>query len=476
MEDYTITYENIVLSTYETEHILSLEMKKDVNKHASLHLIAILSEEKAEEYIYSTGAMTPLTLGNLETDGNLNILFRGVVVSIQISRDGDVYYMELYASGNTYAMDIVAFSRSFQNTGMTIHELISEVMKSYDGGLFKLEIPNEPIGKLVVQYRETDWEFLKRFLSSYGAVIIPDIRAEGLAYYVDVPEQTDEYDVDAFHYTMSKSMDDYLKIKENKWSDVSEIDFITFCIQESRVFQIGDHIKLDGKSLHVRTAEHFLRDGILKSTYYIRRQNGFRCLPTYNAAIIGASINGNVVDVSRDKVMVGLEIDGGGKAAYWFPYSTMSASPDGSGWYCMPEKGDQVRVYFPTSEEHEAYAVSSVSSHQPSPGDKEDPMGNPNVKYLKTASDQVIKFAEDGIIINSGSGMATIFLGNSGNISIYGENNVNVTARETLSLVSQNQLLLGAQESVTLKNEAGASVTLDSGGNINIAGTKIYSN
>jgi Uncharacterized protein conserved in bacteria len=476
MEGDTITYENLVLSTYETEHILSIDVEKEKNQHAILHVTAILSEDKAEEYLYTTGTMTPVILGYQKEDTSLEILFRGIVTSVKIVRDGDVYYMDLYVQDNTWAMDIIKCSRSFQNVGMTTHQLISEVMAQYEGGSFKLEIPDEPIGKLVIQYKETDWEFLKRFVSRYGAVIIPDVRAAMVAYYVGIPEQGDIYESSAFQYSMRKSMDEYLKIKENKWNDVDEIDYIVFQIKESKVLQVGDQVRLGEKNLHVEKANHILSDGILKNTYLLKRRNGFKCLESHNLEIIGASISGRVADVSRDKVMVDLEIDEVGKAAYWFPYSTMSASPDGSGWYCMPEKGDQVRVYFPTNEESESYAVSSISGYQPSAGDTEDAMSNPNVKYLQTASDQVIKFEENGIIINSGSGQATIFLGNTGEVSLYGNNNINVTAQESLSLVSQSQLLLGAQESVTLKNEAGANITLDSSGNISIAGSKIYSN
>lgn len=475
MKDCTITYENLVLSTFETEHILSLEMVKETNRHTSLHVIAILSEENAEEYIYLTEPMTPVTLGYMESQGKLETLFRGRVVNLRVEKEGDLHYMDLYALGNTYALDILRCSRSFQDVGMTVHGLVGEVMKHYPGSKFKLEIPDEPIGKLVVQYQETDWQFLKRFLSRYGAVILPDVAAEGIAYYIGVPLEGDIYQADAFRYTMSKSMDEYMRVKENRWSDVSEIDFIHFTIEDKRVFGLGEHIELGSKSLFVEKAHHVLGDGILKNTYSLKRKKGFQCLESYNGGLIGASVTGRVVDVARDKVMVELEIDEAGMTGYWFPYSTMSASPDGSGWYCMPEKGDQIRVCFPTADEGEAYAVSSVSSHQPGPADKEDPMANPNVKYLQTKNDQVIKFAEEGIIINSGSGKATIFLGNSGEVSIYGENCINVTAKETLSLVSKNQLLLGAQESVTLKNE-NAEISLNKSGEIQITGTKIYSN
>jgi len=476
MAENSITYENLILSTYALEHIMSLTLTKEANEHAVLHVIAVLSEEQKEEYIYTTGALTPITLEYKMEDGNQEVLFRGVVTSLQVQREGDVYYMDLYAYDNTCLMDIMKNSRSFQDTGMTIHKLINTIMEGYPGGAFKLEIPDEPIGKLTIQYRETDWEFLKRITSRYGAVLIPDVIAERLAYFVGVPEEVERYHADSFRYTMSKSIDEYLRIKQNKWTDVNEIDFIVFQIQDTRIFQVGDYVELQEKGLVVKNAQHVLFDGILNNKYLLKRKNGFKNLESYNSEIIGASITGYVCGVARDKVMVDLVIDGAGKAAYWFPYSTMSASPDGSGWYCMPEKGDQVRVYFPTGDESEAYAVSSVSGHQPGAGASEDPMGNPNVKYLQTSNDQVIKFQEDGIVINSGSGQATIFLGNQGDVTLYGTNNVNVTAKETLSLISQGQLLLGAQNSVKLKKGEGASIELDSGGNITIKGTKVFSN
>ena len=121
--------------------------------------------------------------------------------------------------------------------------------------------------------------------------------------------------------------------------------------------------------LFIEQAWHTLNDGVLHNLYLLKLKEGFRSLKAYNTMLVGSSVSGKVVEVSRDRVMVDLDIDGPGRAAYWFPYSTMSASPDGSGWYCMPEKGDGVRVYFPTKEEGEAYAVSAISGHKPAAGD-----------------------------------------------------------------------------------------------------------
>lgn len=128
MGDCTITYENIILGTYETEHILLLELEKGMNTHAQLHVTAIIPEEKAEEYVYMTGTMTPVALGYVTEDNAVEILFRGTTSSIQITRQGEMFCMDLYVKGNTWAMDIIRRSRSFQNTSMTVRQLIQEVM------------------------------------------------------------------------------------------------------------------------------------------------------------------------------------------------------------------------------------------------------------------------------------------------------------------------------------------------------------
>lgn len=476
MEEYAITYENLVLSTYSIEHILDLHLYEQINDHGMLHLIAIIPEEHAEEYVYTTEPMQSVTLGYRKEDQTTETLYRGLVTDIQINCSGNVYYMDLTVKGKTYAMDIIKRYRSFQNTAMTTHELIREVLSGYQDSGCILQIPNEPIGRLIVQYHETDWEFLVRVVSHYGAVLVPDLVSERLAFYVGIPEQGDEFTITPYHYHVSKSMDEYLAIRENQWADVKEMDFMVFQALDVQIFRVGNFINLYGKRLVIQAVQRELTDGILKNTYTMKRKEGLKGLEIHNYELVGASVIGQVIEISRDKVKVQLEMDEQGRAAYWFPYSTMSASPDGSGWYCMPEKGDRVRVYFPTNQESDAYAVSAVSGHQPQPGDAEDPMGNPAVKYLKTKADQVIQFAEEGIIINSGSGQATVFLGNSGDLSVYGTTNVNVTAKNTLSLVSKGQLLIGAKDTVSIKRGEGTSITLDQDGNINLKGKKIYSN
>ncbi len=476
MGDCAVTYERIRLDAYQTEHILTLEMEENADSHGSLHMTAVVPEETAEQYVYTTAPMMPVTLSYLSETGSTKILCRGIVTNIQISCQGNTYYMDLTAKGKTCVMDIVKRSRSFQNPAMTVHQLIREVMSGYENSDCIIRIPDEPIGRLVLQYQETDWEFLKRFVSHYGAVLIPDMVSEKTALFVGVPKNGETYTVNPCRYNLVKKVDEYLYVKRNRWPDALETDFTVLQIQDYQIYRAGNRVQFRGIPLIIQSLRRILQDGILKNQYELRPERGLRGMELYNEQIVGASITGQVTDISRDKVMVQLAIDEAGRAAWWFPYSTMSASPDGSGWYCMPEKGDQVRVYFPTCQEKDAYAVSAVSGHEPEPGDEEDPMGNPNVKYLRTKADQVIQFAEDGIIINSGSGQATIFLGNSGELTVYGSTDVNVTAQNTLSLISNGQVLVGATNSIAIKKGEGTGITLDKEGDIRMKGSRIYSN
>ncbi len=474
MEEYMVTYENLRLMPFEVEHITSLSLRKSSNEHGTLELTAVLSEEIADQYIYTVRKLTPLSL-SCQMPGREQVLFRGMVTSLYVSREGGVFYLNLTAKGNTCLMAVELKSRSFQNTEMTVHQMIREIMAGYENTNIIFQIPDDPIGDLLVQFQETDWEFLKRVISRYGAVLISDVSTVGIAIYAGVADRGECEKISAFQYSVRKSLESYELMKSNGWPDARETDYIIFEIQHPTVFSIGQQIELNGKRLFIEQAQHILEDGILKNYYLLKLKEGFRSLRTYNMALVGSSLTGKVADVARNRIMVDLDIDGPGRAAYWFPYSTMSASPDGSGWYCMPEKGDGVRVYFPTRDEREAYAVSAVSSHEPKNGDSVDPMADPDIKYLATVHQKVIKFAEEGIIINADNGQATVFLGKDGTLSVYGAKNVELTAKEDVSIMAKSHITVAAQETLLLK-KGSSHVSVNQSGNVIIHGTKVYSN
>ena len=72
-------------------------------------------------------------------------------------------------------MDQVKRSRSFQNVGQTYSEVAQRVASGCENGAVIPTVGlDKPLGVPVIQYRETDWEFLKRMASWCGGVVVPE--------------------------------------------------------------------------------------------------------------------------------------------------------------------------------------------------------------------------------------------------------------------------------------------------------------
>ncbi|EQB90140.1 hypothetical protein J2Z44_001680 [Clostridium punense] len=470
-----IAYDNLRISTFDLEYLKELKITNEINNHATLELIGILPSDKGEEDLYSTEEETPIDVYYID-NGEKKSIFNGVISKVKVTVTKEVYYLYVKAYSNTYLMDITKRSGSFQNIKMSSHELINKVMSRYSKSDVIINIPNKPIGELVVQYNETDWEFLKRFVSRYNAGILPEIHVPNTKCYIGAEKNSKEEKVDVQSYTVYKQLDVFNLMKKNYLSDAVESDYVIYEIQTPNILKLGSRVNFKNSVFYVGACNEELINGVLCNTYKAQKLNGLRQKQLFNMEIVGASLDGQVIDVKRDKLKIKLDIDENQskESAYWFPYSTMSASPDGSGWYCMPEINDTVRVYLPTKNEKEAFAISSVSNYDGAGGS--DRMEDPSNKYIRTKDDKEMRFTPQGIEINSNSGQAVVKLNEDGSISIIGRNTVNITAQETINIRAEKTLTVTAKESVALSCDKGGSITLAESGDILLKGTEVKNN
>lgn len=179
-DDGAITYKDLFLSTMEVAYFIDVKIKQYPGKHASLYVKAVLDSDMDENDFHGISDNVSLQYWK---DEEAHVLFYGVIDDLFLDRDGEGKILVLTAWDATMQMDIQRKKRIFQNPEMGVHQLVSEVMKTYIGSDYKIHVPDVPIGQLVVQYEETDWEFLKRFLSKYNEMLysdttFPDIRFE----------------------------------------------------------------------------------------------------------------------------------------------------------------------------------------------------------------------------------------------------------------------------------------------------------
>ena len=162
-----------------------------------------------------------------------------------------------------------------------------------------------------------------------------------------------------------------------------------------------------------------------------------------------------VMDVKRDKVQIEVEQDEWGAAdgKKWFLFSTVYSSGDGTGWYCMPEIGDSVRLYVPEKEE-DAFVISAVHK------ETDSARQNPDCKSWKTKYGKEILFTPNSILLTNNQGMM-VEMDDEEGITIASDRNITIEAEENLTVSSANASLLVAAEKVLQVKQGGTAMTLE---------------
>lgn len=466
-------FHNLKISGYNVHKIETCEVVAEMGTHSRLTLTAILEEESKDNALHYTGAEKEVEV-YVEEDGENKIcLFYGVVTQVKIIFKADVYWLELEAKSSTYLMDITKHSRSFQDITMGYHEVIKSIMQQYPHSDCIIKIPNEPIGELLVQYEETDWSFIKRIASIFNAPLFPAVEVPGIKFFVGI----EDIPIKAFNIkkiNARKNLDRYYRINANMHETLSETWYTFYDIKAEEIAYLMHYIEMNGHKFYIQSLNSRLEGSLLVNTYVFQMKAGLKEQQIFPMDLVGVAIRGKILVPEGDLVKVHLDIDNQQNigTAYWFPYSTMSASNDGSGWYCMPEIGDTVRVYFPTKYTRDAVALSSVSIYE-TPGIGPDRMSNPDVKYLGTVHNKEMKLAPEGIRLACNGSMAVLNINEAGSISLYGNNNVHIIAQEKLDMKVKTQLEMTAIKSIELACDKGGKVLLDEVGNMIVRGTEI---
>ena len=192
-----------------------------------------------------------------------------------------------------------------------------------------------------------------------------------------------------------------------------------------------------------------MTDGILECTYSMGLKTSFQAAPITNSHASGRMMTGTVTAVMADKVQVFLNsVDSqeDSSSNWWFPYSTAYSSADGSGWYSMPAVGDEVRVFFPSGNEADAFAASSVAKNV---------REKVTDKCWSGLNGKQILMTEEGLVITSKEGKLYIKLSDAKGIEIISDMDINITSAtkvnirggEEVKIIAENEVLVGTATS-----------------------------
>ncbi|MFS8215190.1 contractile injection system protein, VgrG/Pvc8 family [Paenibacillus sp. 203] len=452
-----IGYESLrFYGSFQPQHIEKLQITRAINDHAYLMVSGMLSEEQGAACIGQNMEEEPIVIRQLDEQGqSIRRLFHGIVRRMSVHCRRGVYTFELEAASHSYQMDIKLKKRSYQDIHRTYDDLVTTMVRKYQYGDAIDTVTNyAKLDTFVLQYEETDWAFLKRLASRFGSVLVPEITAASPKVFFGMPEgKPYRVERDVF-YRVRKTFHELDEGKPGKRAG----SYVTYVIESLQYYALGDLITLpigSGKELVVVRAVTRLEDGLLLTRYDLQAEQDIRYARYENDKVTGITLTGSVLKVQQDFVQLQLDIDPkqDPAKACWFPVVTRYVAEEHSGWYDMPEIGERVELYLPTSREHEAYVTDSLRQQRHA-------TGQPDVKVWRHAqgsgvdmSEQELTLSTSGafsITLHEGSG---ITVSSPGNVQIQG-GHVKLDAGQELSLEAGSALYLkGGASSMVLDGE-----------------------
>jgi len=472
----------------EIGKVLACNISGIVSEHTTIVLNILIEDEDSEnKLMFEVSENTAIKLF-FDRKEIRKYIFQGILTDIHIDAKTDVKYAVIIAKSYSYLLDIKKKSRSFQDINMKYSTLFSQILAEY-GAKYHINIEDKAIGEIKLQYEETDWEFIKRTATELSTFVSSISENEGVSCYIGLPK-LEEHEIEYTLEYSTKDMATYYYLKANG-EDVKAIDYSKFNISSYEVLNLCEIIKIKRKPFIIYSYTYDFSGNEMFCKYDVQAKAGIKTNRIYPRHITGIALEGEVINVMNDMVQVYFNIDkerinetsvsenkkdsiiiknNEQKKLIWFPYSTIAASTDGTGWYYMPEIGDLVKVYFPGKHLSQAIALSSVSNYKIEDIKGIDKMKNSETIYLSTKNDQALIISESGVRLSSKG--SYVSLNESGNLKIR-SNAIGISAKENIN-ISANKINMTGDLSINAK-EAGLAIKKETS-SVGFSGSKVFIN
>mgnify|MGYP002741874253 FL=1 len=369
------------------------------NQHGTVFIKGNIRKESRQDCLEKVGRLVKVLA---KTDENTTkLMFFGIIKGCDIQSNGDVHELSLEIVSQSITMEKKEHFRTFQKTSTSYDEILELVVKEYDkGGFINAAKKQGMVNGFSCQYRENDWEYIKRLAGNNEDVIYPDYMTEGVRFFMGVPNGRDVGEIKSEYYEFGTVEKEYLGIP---------FEDVTYKLVLRDIYDIGDNVNFNREKLKVISRKSRFEHNEIIHEYLLAREGSLRGVPYDNERLSGAAVFGKVTGVENELVSVALDDDENDNVGQsLLSYATIYSSPDGGGWYCMPEIGDRVMVKFPDSKDSNAYVQNAVHVGA---GNGRD---NPKIKFFKNKEGKEIRLSPESIIITNNNGTSIELIDDDG--------------------------------------------------------------
>ena len=382
----------IILNKTKLENFVIQEfvLDENINEHQKLEIQLEMDDEQRknlERIIEKEDVGIEIELANTDKDVKRKV-FSGIVDYFEILDYGSYgcrILMKAFSKSVFFDRKNEKKYRVFQDRNLMFSDIIDEINKDYADKKLEIkysDIAKKQIGSLIVQFDETDWEFLVRLASQLKTgmfVIEQGIILFGIVEMGEIKKENKYFS----DYSLVRDYKNlYYKVQSNKVINLGD----TVSISENAVENEGNDKDSSGNkgNFSVLKTRIFLKDFILKSEFLATDMSSYHIFRKYNEKIKGCRIEANVERVFEDGGIAKMEVrfaeglkkivqersneesndkayDDYGIKRFPLSYQTFYSQTN-TGFFCTPEVNDTVEVYFPNEDERFAKVSWAINN------------------------------------------------------------------------------------------------------------------
>ena len=455
-----ITRDKITLKCpYPIWDFYDLEITHEINEHAKLKVVALLESgipgseefENIQNLIYEIKEHEEIQV-TIQNEYDTEILFTGIPVKVDISITQNNCLMMLECYSGTYDMDMRESSRSFQDVSMKYSDMFSFVASHYpNADSTNIAAIDKTINRPVIQYKETDWEFLKRMASEVGTVLTADIESKNAKFFLGTPNHQEKVTIGAEKPLKRRKHETRLRNRRDMRNPLEYSKYNHPIEQENHYYyettipnehiKIGDKVDVLGDIVIVTKAtfKYSKDDGVLRNLYRLEQPPKIKRYG--NERVKGIGLEGKVLDVKLDHIKLHLDIDPSQDVdkAFWYPCKAEANNV----WYTMPHIGERVYLHIvDITETGLCMTETRRDREQPVEEGIGRPLRKPTEKYMLTKWHQQMALHEKDIEWDSNESVNILMT----------EESVYIESNDTINIETDTEINIGKTELTYFEN------------------------
>lgn len=445
---YVEGFDFININTYESTII--------PNQHGTVFIKGNIRKENRQDCLARVGELVKVSA---KTDENtMKLMFFGIIKGCDIKSNGDVHELSLEIVSQSIEMEKKEHFRTFQKTSTPYEEILELIVKEYKKGAFIIATEKQGgVNGFSCQYRENDWEYIKRLAGNNEDVVYPDYMTEGIRFFIGVPNGRNIGEIKSEYYEFGTVEKEYLGIL---------FEELAYKRVLRDIYDIGDNVIFNREELKVISRKSSFEHNEIIHEYLLAKKGSLKGFPYDNENLSGAAVFAEITGVENELVSVAFDDDENDNSGHsLLSYATIYSSPDGGGWYCMPEIGDRVMVKFPDNKDNNAYVQNAV--HVGAGGGRD----NPKVKFFRNKEGKEIRLSPESITITNNKGTSIELIDNEG-IYIKSRGVLSVDAELEVDIESKSSSISVVSKDSIQFNQNGTQVELSD--NATTRGSKVY--